>query len=295
MNSYTIRCGKYINDDAQIKDKIVIVTGCNTGIGKATALELAKRGGKIYFACRSESKAMEALNEIKQLSGNDNLHFLQLDLGSLDSIREFSKRFHELENRLDILVNNAGVLSPLVQTTDGFEANIGINHLGHFLLTNLLLDLLKASSPSRIIVVASKLHKIGSINREDFNSEKSFAGTWKSYANSKLCNLLFMRELSKRLEGTGVTINALCPGAVRTEAGRSLNPVMKFVLNQAMKVFYKSPELGCQTVLFLSVEPSIAKESGGYYVDCKKTEPSNNAKNDDDAKWLWNMSEQLTG
>jgi retinol dehydrogenase-12 len=264
-------------------------------LGKAAALQLAKRGAKIYFACRSEGRAMEALNEIKQQSGNDNLHFLQLDLGSLESVREFSRKFHELESRLDILVNNAGVLSPLVRTADGFEGNIGINHLGHFLLTNLLLDLLKKSAPSRIIVVASKLHNIGSINREDFNSDKSFAGTWRAYGTSKLCNLLFTRELSKKLEGTGVTINALCPGAVNTEATRSLNPVVKFLLNPIVKLFYKDPEAGCQTILFLSVEPSISQDSGGYYVDCKKAEPSRNAKNDDDAKWLWDKSTELTG
>jgi retinol dehydrogenase-12 len=238
---------------------------------------------------------MEALNEIKQLSGNENLHFLQLDLGSLESIREFSRKFHELESRLHVLVNNAGVLSPLVRTADGLESNIGVNHIGHFLLTNLLLDLLKASAPSRIIVVSSTLHKIGSINKDDFNSEKSFAGTWTGYGNSKLCNMLFMRELSKSLDGTGVTVNALCPGAVDTNVVQSLNSVVKFLMTPIMKLFYKSPEVGCQTIVLLSVEPSIAEQTGGYYVDCKITEPSNGAKDDDNAKWLWEKSLEVTG
>ena len=220
--SYT-RSGKYINDNAKITGKVVIVTGANTGIGKATVLDLAKRGGKIYLACRSEEKGIAALNEIKEATGNENLHFLALDLTSLDSVREFSKKFHELETRLDILINNAGLLSPLERTKEGFEINMGVNHLGHFLLTNLLLDLLKVSAPSRIVVVSSDLHRVGNIDKENFNSDKSFAGSVRAYGNSKLANILFTRKLSKMLQGTGVTVNSLCPGAVNTEATRYLN------------------------------------------------------------------------
>lgn len=224
-----MRSGKFINDNARIDGKIVIITGCNTGLGKATALELAKRGGKIYMACRSEERGLAALEEIKKSSGSDNVFFLALDLGSLESIREFSKRFHDMEKSLHILINNAGVLSPLGRTKEGFELNMGVNHLGHFLLTNLLLDLLKASAPSRIVVVASDLHRIGNIDKENLNSEKSFAGAWKSYGNSKLANVLFTKELSRILQGSGVTVNCLCPGAVDTEATRYLNPVIKCV------------------------------------------------------------------
>lgn len=224
--SYSSR-GNYTNDKARIDGKVVIITGSNTGIGLANAHELAKRGAKLYLACRSEEKGMAAVNEVKESSGNQNVHFMQLDLADLASIREFSKKFHEVEVRLDILVNNAGLLSPLSRTKDGFEINMGVNHLGHFLLTNLLLDLLKSGAPSRIVIVSSDLHKIGSINREDFNSDKSFAGSWKAYANSKLANLLFMRRLTRVLEGTGVTVNAICPGAVDTEATRYMNAFMR--------------------------------------------------------------------
>lgn len=219
--------GRYVNDKARIDGKIVIVTGANTGLGKATALELAKRGGKIYLACRSEERGMAALKEITEASGSSDVHFAKLDLASLESIREFSKKFHELEPRIDILINNAGLLSPLERTKEQFELNMGVNHLGHFLLTHLLLDLLKTAAPSRIIVVSSDLHSYGSIDKENFNSEKSFAGTWKAYANSKLANVLFTRELSKILEGTGVTVNALCPGVVATEATRYMNLFMR--------------------------------------------------------------------
>lgn len=203
-------------------------------MGKATATELAKRGGKIYLACRSEDKGLAALDEIKKATGSENLHFMQLDLASLDSIREFSKKFHEAESRLDILVNNAGLLSPLERTKDNFELNMGVNHLGHFLLTNLLLDLLKAAAPSRIVVVASTLHKIGAINRDDLNSIKSFPGAWKGYANSKLANIIFTRKMAKILEGSGVTINCLCPGAVATEATRYLNSFTKVNFSRAI-------------------------------------------------------------
>lgn len=204
-----------------------IVTGSNCGIGKFTALELAKRGAKVYLACRSEAKATEAANEIKLLSGNKNVSFLELDLGSLTSVREFSKKFHDLESRLDVLVNNAGLLSPEARTEDGFEMNMGVNHLGHFLLTNLLLDLLKKSAPSRVVVIASETHKIGSINRDDFNSEKSFPGTLLGYSNSKLANVIFARELSKKLRGTDVTVNSCCPGPVETDVNRYLNIFMR--------------------------------------------------------------------
>jgi retinol dehydrogenase 12 len=224
--SYT-KSGRYTNDSARIDDKVVIVTGSNCGLGKFTAVELAKRGGKIYLACRNEEKAMTAMNEIKSISGNDNIHFLKLDLASLASVREFSKKFHQLETRLDVLVNNGGLLSPKARTQDGFEMNMGVNHLGHFLLTNLLLDLLKKSTPSRVVVVGSDLHRIASIRKQDFNCDKSFPGTWMGYSNSKLANMIFARELSKKLEGTGVTVNSCCPGPVASDVNRNLNLFMR--------------------------------------------------------------------
>lgn len=222
-----MRCGRYSNDKADIDGKVVLITGANAGIGLATAHELAKRKGKVYMACRNEEKGKEAVEAVKLASASKNVFFIQLDLASLESIREFSKKFHSLESRLDILINNAGLLSPYEKTKDGFELNMGVNHLGHFLMTNLLLDLLKASAPSRIIVVSSDLHRIGTIDKDDFNSEKSFGGSWRGYGNSKLANILFMRKLAKMLDGSGVTANALCPGAVDTDATKYLNVVMR--------------------------------------------------------------------
>jgi NAD(P)-dependent dehydrogenase (short-subunit alcohol dehydrogenase family) len=203
--------GQYIKD-TKIDGKVVIITGANSGIGKETAIDLAKRGGKVYIACRDIKRGEDALKEIKEKSGTDNAYFLQLDLASLDSVREFSRKFHELESQLHILVNNAGVMAcPKALTKDGFEMQLGTNHLGHFLLTNLLLDLLKASSPSRVVVVSSVLHRLGRIKKEDLMSEKSY-WKWQVYGQSKLANILFTNELAKRLEGSGVTANSLHPG-----------------------------------------------------------------------------------
>lgn len=216
-----------MNEAARIDKKVVIVTGSNCGIGLATAVDLAKRGGKIYLACRSEERALVALEQVKQQSKSETIFFMKLDLGSLDSVREFSKKFHETENRLDILINNAGLMSSGTRTVDGFEINMGVNHLGHFLLTNLLLDLLKASAPSRIVVVASEIHKIGTIDKENLNAEKSFPRSWTGYGNSKLANIMFAKELSKILQGSGVTINSLCPGPVDTDVCQNLNVVMR--------------------------------------------------------------------
>ena len=203
-----------IKTDSRIDGKVVIITGANSGIGKETAIDLAKRGGKIYIACRDQTRGEEALTEIRAASKSENVFILHLDLASLDSVREFSRKFHELESKLHILINNAGVMAcPKSFTKDGFEMHFGTNHLGHFLLTNLLLDVLKAAAPSRIIIVSSLFHIVGKIRKNNLNGE-SFYFRWFQYASSKLANIMFTRELAKRLEGTGVTVNALHPGKV---------------------------------------------------------------------------------
>jgi retinol dehydrogenase 12 len=215
--------GGQFKKDTKIDGKIVVITGANSGIGKETAVDLAKRGGKIYIACRDQQRANAALKEIKERSGSENVHFLQLDLASMDSIRTFSRKFHELESQLHILICNAGIMAcPKGLTKDGFEMQLGTNHLGHFLLTNLLLDLLKAGAPSRVVVVSSLFHIVGKIRRSDLMGEK-FYFRWFAYASSKLANILFARELAKRLEGTGITVNSLHPGAVHSELQRHVN------------------------------------------------------------------------
>jgi NAD(P)-dependent dehydrogenase (short-subunit alcohol dehydrogenase family) len=221
------RGGQFNKDDVRIDDKVVIITGANAGIGKETAIDLGRRGGKVYLACRDITRGENALKEIKEKSGSENIHLLQLNLASMSSIREFSKKFHDLESELHILINNAGVMAiPKSFTEDGFEMQFGTNHLGHFLLTNLLLDLLKSSAPSRIVNISSLMHKFGQIKRDDVMNEQSYS-RWLNYANSKLANILFTRELVKRLEGTGVTANSVHPGVVNTDLSKDVGCLTK--------------------------------------------------------------------
>lgn len=229
--------GGDFQSNVRIDGKVVIITGANSGIGKETAIDLARRGGKIYIACRDPVRGVEALKEIQDKSESTNVHFLQLDLAQLESIRQFSKKFHAAENQLHILINNAGVMAcPRSQTRDGFELQIGTNHLGHFLLTNLMMDLLQQSAPARVITVSSIFHRFGFINKTDLNSEKHY-WRWLAYAQSKLANILFARELAKRLEGSDITSNALHPGCVNTELTRNLDWFSRHVLNNELSTF----------------------------------------------------------
>lgn len=202
-------------------------------------------------------------------------------------------RFKKCETKLHILMNNAGVMAiPGRQTTkDGLELQIGTNHFGHFLLTNLLLDLLKASAPARIINVSSLAHKFGQINRDDIQSEQYYH-RWSAYGQSKLANILFTRELAKRLEGTNVTANSLHPGAVATELGRHLGILHYLAL--PMQVVVKTPRSGAQTQIMLAVDPDLDNVTGKYFADCAIANETKAAQDDDTAAWLWEESERVT-
>lgn len=245
--------------------KVVIVTGANTGIGKETAIDLAKRGAKVYLGCRDKSRGEEAQREIRALSNNNSVYYRSLDLCSLESVRKFVERFLKEESRLDVLMNNAGVgMLPKTVTKDGFEIHIGVNHMGHFLLTNLLLDVLKASQPSRIVNVSSMAHESGKINKQDLNSEIAY-NRFNAYGQSKLANVLFTRHLATTiLRGTKVTANSLHPGAVATEIGRHFHPVLK-CLATVFVPFVKTPKSGAQTQIRLAVDPELETVTGKYF------------------------------
>ena len=204
----------------RLDGKTVIITGGNTGIGKEVALDLAKRGGRVIIACRDLTRGATAQKEIVRESGNDSVVLRKLDLASMKSIHEFADQILEEESRIDVLICNAGVMFiPYQLTEDGFEMQFGVNHLGHFLLTNLLLDRIKESAPSRIVVVASLAHYTGYLDFEDMMWSKWY-NPQLSYCRSKLANVMFARELSKRIKGSGVTVCSLHPGTVYTEITR---------------------------------------------------------------------------
>src|SRR5215207_6225037 len=219
-----------------MSEKIILITGATNGIGKAAALELAKQGNTVVIVGRNPAKTQATVEEIKQQSGNSAVEGLIADLSSLADVRRLADEFRQRHSRLDVLINNAGALfAERELTVDGYEMTFAVNHLAYFLLTNLLLDLLKASAPARIVNVASDAHKGMKINFDDLQLEKNYGGMMgPAYGQSKLANILFTYELARRLAGTGVTVNALHPGLVRTGFAGNMGAVAAATINFAM-------------------------------------------------------------
>jgi|SRR5215510_1134124 len=271
--------------------KVCIVTGANTGIGKETALGLARLGATMVMVCRDRQRGEEAQHEIKQKSGNDNVELMLCDMSSQRSIKQFAPIFAQRHDRLDVLVNNAGVvLREQSMTEDGLESTFAINHLGYFLLTNLLLDLLIKSAPSRIVNVASAAHKFGNLDVNAWPTGRQYS-TFGAYANSKLANILFTRELAQRLTGTRVTANCLHPGGVGTNLFRGLPKFLQTVI----KLVTISPERGARTSIYLASSPDVEGITGKYFARCRQQESSDASRNKAAARDLWNLSAELTG
>lgn len=294
--------GPKFTSAVQLDGKVVIVTGANGGIGKATAIGLARRGAKVYLACRDTGRAESARQEIIKASSaaSEKVKLLQLDLASFKSIREFVETFKTVETRLDILINNAAVMSyDRTETEDGLELQIGVGHFGHFLLTHLLLSLLKKTASSRIVNVSSLGHLGVELEKTDdwLKSEMGYTliGT---YRKVKLSNVLYTKELARRLEGSGVTAYSLHPGVVDTTLAKDFYKRwtwLKRPFEFAGKYLMKTTEAGAQTSLYCALEPNIEQHSGKYFSDCKLAETVNPLINDDEAcKWLWAQSEKLT-
>lgn len=274
-----------------MKGKVCIVTGANTGIGKATAAGLASVGATTVLACRDETRGKQALEEIRAQVPGADLHLIVLDLASQASIRAFVRAFEEKFPRLDVLVNNAAVVPSKRSTTaDGLESQFGVNHLGPFLLTNLLLPRLEASAPSRIVVVSSTVHRGKTLDFDDLQGEKRYS-SMDAYGKSKLANLLFVRALAKRLEGKRVTVNGLHPGVISTELMRNFPAPVRWVV----KIFLKSPEKGAATSLYLATSPDVEGVTGRYFDDSREVTPSEAARDDAAAERLWGISEKLAG
>ncbi|KAG9347320.1 hypothetical protein JZ751_004887 [Albula glossodonta] len=285
--------------DGMMRGKTIIVTGANCGIGKATAAELVKLQARVILACRDQQRAEAAAQDIQREAGPNQGEVVikHLDLASLKSVHSFCEEIIQEEPRIDVLINNAGVFQcPYTKTDEGFEMQFGVNHLGHFLLTHLLLDLMKKSAPSRIIMVSSKLYKYGNINFEDLNSEQSYNKAF-AYSQSKLANLLFTLELAKRIGETGVTVNALTPGMVRTNLGRHIHiPLLaKPLFHLASWAFLKSPLEGAQTPLYLACSPEVEGISGKCFANCEEEELLSKATDDQAARKLWDISGAMVG
>ncbi|CAK6974704.1 dehydrogenase/reductase SDR family member 13-like [Scomber scombrus] len=292
--------GKRCTSKAKLHGKTVIVTGSNTGIGKTTAIDLAKRGARVILACRSKQRGEAALEEVKRESGSSQVVFMQMDLGSLKSVRSFAENFLKTETRLDILINNAGVYMQ-GRTEDGLGMMFGVNHIGHFLLTNLLLDRLKECEPSRVVNVSSVGHNFGKIDFDCLNTHKalglgtSFTAVAQVYCDSKLCNVLFTHELAQRLQGTKVTCYTLHPGAINSELARNTSSVLQTLLIPVTAFFFKNTIQGAQTTLHCALQEGIEPLNGHYFSNCTVREVYAKAKDDAAAKKLWELSERLCG
>ncbi|MBN3304192.1 DHR13 reductase, partial [Amia calva] len=297
---YAFFAGAWCKSSTRLPGKTVIITGANTGIGKYTALKLAKRGARVILACCNKQRGEAAVEDIKRDSGSSAVVFMQLDLASLQSVRSFAEKFLKTEPRLDLLINNAGLVDA-GRTVDGFGLIFGVNHLGHFLLTCLLLERLKEGDPSRVINVSSTAHRSGQIDFDCINTHKdlglgdSFYRIMKTYGHSKLCNVLFTHELAKRLQGTNVTCYSLHPGIVKTEMGRNFNPWIKAAFEPIGRLFAVDAEAGAQTTLHCALQESIEPLSGRYFSNCAVQEVGAKARDDAVAKKLWEVSERLTG
>jgi retinol dehydrogenase-14 len=274
--------------------KVCLITGATSGIGKATAMGLASMGASVVMVGRDRGRGEAALVEIKEGSPNASVDLMLADLSSQEEVRRLADEFKEAYPRLDVLINNAGVFrSERTTTPDGLETTFAVNHLAHFLLTDLLLDVLKASAPSRIVNVSSGDHSNGTIDFDDLQGEKGYKGA-KAYSQSKLANVLFTYELARRLEGTGVSANGLHPGAgIRTNFGSGVSGVLGFTV-RALTPLMKSPEKGAETSIYLASSPEVEGLSGRYFA--KKAGARSSVVSHDErlARRLWEVSEDLT-
>ena len=278
-----------------LNGKIVIVTGANTGIGLCTVIDLAKRGATIVMACRDMRKGEKALEKAKAESSSKDILLMHLDLSSLDSVRNFAKEFLSKYSKLNILINNAGVMAcPYTKTKDGFEMQIGTNHFGHFVLTNLLLKALANGAPARVVNVSSLAHWLfGKMDFEDLNYKKRSYDKMAAYGQSKLANVLFTKELHNKAKEHGITAYSLHPGYILTELIR--HDTFFVLLNKTFGALYgRTPVQGAQTTIYCAVEEGLEKHSGGYFSNCTLSTASADGRNDGYAKKLWELSEQIT-
>lgn len=282
--------GGQVESSARMDSKVVVITGANTGIGKETALDLALRGAEVHILCRDLEKAQAAKDEIEAAT-KTKVHLHQLDLSSQPSVRACAQGLTNTLSRIDVLINNAGVMAcPERRTAEGFEMQFATNHLGHFLLTNLLLPLLRSSS-ARIVVLSSLAHKQGKMDWEDLHFHKKPYQPMEAYGQSKLANVLFSNELARR--ESSLSVFSVHPGIVKTELSRTIYEVygpLRYYLMKLLAPFLKTAKSGAQTSIHCAIEDLDKLESGGYYADCAKADKAPQAENDSDGRTLWTES-----
>ena len=279
--------------DHRIDGKVCIVTGGNSGIGKATAIRLAQRGGSVVIVARNEERGPAAQAEVKAKSRNENVDLMLADLSSFKSVRTLAGSFKAKYGKLDVLVNNAGeILHKRHVTIDGLERTFASNHFGHFLLTNLLLDTIRRSAPARIINITSEAHRGAIIHFDDLQGEKNYSA-FRAYGQAKLANVLFTYELAKKLEGTGVIANCLHPGVVRTGFGHDDSGLMSLVIWIASP-FFMSAEKAARAVTKLATSHELESVSGKYFSKMKEGRSSEESYDEETARHLWRVSEELT-
>ena len=288
MESYNMA-----TSNTSMNDKICLVTGATSGIGKATALGLAQRGATVIITGRNQAKGEEALSEIKARSNNDKVNLMLADFASLESTRQLAEQFKQKYQQLHVLINNAGLAAYKRQVTqDGFEKTFEVNYVAPFLLTNLLLDTIKASAPARIINVSSEAQAAGKIYFNDLQLEKNF-NFGRAYSQSKLAEVLFTYELARKLQGTGVTVNCLHPGVVATNIWQHSPSFIRPVIKSLVNLFALTPEEGARTSLYLATSPDVADVTGKYFTKSVPKRSSEISYNEAAQQQLWDMSVQM--
>jgi retinol dehydrogenase 12 len=282
-----------LNPNGQMKGKTCMVTGASSGIGFETALELARRGARVTLLSRSAERCQAAVQRIRQETGNEETDFIAADLSSLAEVRRAAEEFLRRQESLDVLVNNAGgFFWKRMETVDGLELTFALNHLSYFLLTDLLLERLKASAPSRIVCVSSDAHRGARLNFDDLQGKRKYSG-FPAYAQSKLMNVLFTYELSRRLEGSGVTANALHPGFVASGFGKNNGLLFRLAMPLA-QLGAISPQEGARTSIYLASSPEVESVSGKYFTKEKEVQSDPASYDEQSARRLWEISTEMT-
>ena len=276
-----------------MQGKTVLITGANQGIGKAAAIELARRGARVLLVARNAEKGRAALAEVQAASPGREGELFVADLASLADVRRLAAEVKARHHRLDVLLNNAGVFVPERHTTvDGLEETFAVNHLAPFLLTHELLDLLKASAPARVVTVSSEAHRGARMSWDDLQFSRGGYRGWRAYGQSKLANVLFTYELSRKLEGTRVTANALHPGVIASGFGQTYPGAMSFFVKVA-RPFLLTSEEGARTSVYLASSPEVEGKTGGYYSKCRPVHSSSVSYDEASQQKLWALSLEL--